>query len=176
MKKSCCSENIKGFTLIEVLVVVLIIGILAAIALPQYQKAVLKTRFAEMQTMVRTLDTAMASYYLEHGDYPHALNELEINFDSLTHNTALAQSFDMADAYVKGDQYGLFTNGIGLSGAILFGSGYPFSGFITWNREYGFEPGKMYCAEFYTQTGFCEKFYNATPFRTRGTEYYYTMH
>ena len=55
----------KGFTLIELLVVVLIIGILASVALPQYQKAVLKSRAAEAWTNLKTLNTAAAAYCLE---------------------------------------------------------------------------------------------------------------
>jgi len=59
----------KGFTLIELLVVVLIIGILTSIALPQYDRAVKRSKGAKMITLGRSLADAVNRYYLEKGSY-----------------------------------------------------------------------------------------------------------
>ena len=62
-------HNKKAFTLIELLVVVLIIGILAAVALPQYQKAVIKARLTQLDTILYQAQNAIELWRLENG-YP----------------------------------------------------------------------------------------------------------
>ncbi|NQT46751.1 MAG: prepilin-type N-terminal cleavage/methylation domain-containing protein [Candidatus Omnitrophica bacterium] len=71
----------KSFTLIELLIVVLIVGILATVALPQYTKVVEKAKWAEAVSMLGSIRQMCLLYYAEHSFYPNASAYTTINVD-----------------------------------------------------------------------------------------------
>ena len=60
----------KGFTLIELMIVVAIIGVLAAIGIPQYQNYTARAQATEGLVLAGGLKTALAEYYNTHGSFP----------------------------------------------------------------------------------------------------------
>lgn len=79
-----------GFTLIELMIVVAIIGVLAAIAIPQYQAFVTRAKISEGLVLAGRVQTAVAEYYAVQGQLPvvagnhwlTVLNELGIDASS----------------------------------------------------------------------------------------------
>jgi type IV pilus assembly protein PilA len=72
-------KNFKGFTLIELMIVVAIIGILAAIAIPDFIKFQARSKQSEAKTNLKALFTAEKGYFAEKDSYTTALNQAGFN-------------------------------------------------------------------------------------------------
>ncbi|WP_428081575.1 type IV pilin protein [Candidatus Avelusimicrobium fimicolum] len=121
-------NNNKGFTLIELLVVVLILGILAAMAMPQYFKAVERSRMTEAVTLLSNIASAQQRKYLQINAYAKDYRGL-----------------DVAPAGATGSLYytkGAVTTGAGGNGfgVTLSSTNAYTTGFATATREAGGVP------------------------------------
>ena len=68
--KTMTQQNQKGFTLIELMIVVAIIGILAAVALPAYQDYTKRAHVSEGLNLAASAKAAVTEYYVSEGDWP----------------------------------------------------------------------------------------------------------
>jgi len=66
----------KGFTLIELMIVVAIIGILAAVAIPAYQDYIARAQVSEAVSLMGSAKTPLAEYFADKGAWPGALSDV----------------------------------------------------------------------------------------------------
>ncbi len=81
-------RNQRGFTLVELMIVIVIIGVLAAIAVPAYSSYVSKAQERTCEANRRTISTAATMYHIDENDKEYAtdiddLKDYLDNFDSL---------------------------------------------------------------------------------------------
>ena len=91
-------EKNTGFTLIEMLVVVLILGILTSIALPQYQRAVKRAQGTEARVTGKAIADAQNIYYMENKKYDAQFvsnggSKLAIRYPEMRDFTVVGSSF-----------------------------------------------------------------------------------
>ena len=80
-------KNKKGFTLAELIVVLLFIGVLTSMAIPGYKTATMKTRIVNNMTLMRALQNDMINFYNMHGQLPNNILQLSLNKGELSNIT-----------------------------------------------------------------------------------------
>jgi prepilin-type N-terminal cleavage/methylation domain-containing protein len=90
-------SNRKGFTLIEIIVALVIIGTLAAIALPSYNTMIIRGWATATQNNLRVIAIGQQNYYFNHGSYCYDTNNICGSLASINNNNNL--SLNIADTH-----------------------------------------------------------------------------
>ena len=103
----------KGFTLIELMIVVAIIGILAAIAIPAYQDYTIRAQVTEGLNLADGVKVAVADYYTQNGKYP-AANLTTAAPNGLGFAAAATGKYSTVDLGLNGALTATFSNAAGM--------------------------------------------------------------
>ncbi len=72
----CLRHLPRGFTLVELLIVMTVIGILASISVPSYRRSLIKARETVLMEDLYQIRRATDAYYADHAGYPESLEDL----------------------------------------------------------------------------------------------------
>ncbi len=169
--QSCFSQ---GFTLIGLLVVVLIIGILVTIALPQYQRAVEKSRGVQVLALLKALGQAQEAYYVANGEYATTFGALDVVLPGEWTSGGSFYNWKTTDTHTNGEWVIQLSTDGGHSGNIIIGRpeghAYQGSGFSYTNFHDSASRlrGKIICEEIKShgvkfkkpEGSYCQKLFN----------------
>ena len=167
----------KGFTMIELLVAILIIGILAAIALPQYRRAMIKTESTQMLTNLQAFHQAQQNFYFFSEKYAETFASLEVGFKDFSRDKCsedFIHSYGHSDM-ICNDKYALImSTTFGTASLTVFLNGpYRMSGFRFQEDD---DPRggtrELLCYD-YTNQGFCRDIWHCSFYKSLNSSVYF---
>ena len=90
MKIFAKNTNKAGFSLVELTIVVIILGVLATFAVPRFMRVVERTKASESFAYLAEIQSAQARYNAENGEYAQNVIDLDIQLSAPNHFTAAA--------------------------------------------------------------------------------------